>query len=412
MEHISNIPQLRFHAYTGEWVNGKLGDLAEYITSGSRDWSRYYDNVGSKFIRLTNLPRGGINLLTDKLKYVKLPLDNNEGKRTKLNQGDVLISVTAELGKIGWIPKDFGESYINQHIALVRLNQLVDSKLIAYHLSTNKTNILINRLNDSGAKSGLNLSAVKSIPLIIPSLPEQKKIAAFLSAVDMKIALLTRKKELLEQYKKGVMQKLFNREIRFKDANGNDYPAWEERKFNEILKEHRSKSTGKEEVYSVSVHKGLINQIEHLGRSFAADSTDHYNLVKPYDIVYTKSPTGDFPYGIIKQSKIDRNVIVSPLYGVFTPETKWLGYILNVYFETNVNAYNYLHPIIQKGAKNTINITNTTFLSKGLHLPVSQAEQEMIGLFLKYLDTKIDHLSNIVHNMQLFKKGLLQQMFV
>src|SRR5690606_15428732 len=155
------------------------------------------------------------------------------------------------------------------------------------------------------------------------------------------------------------------------------------------LSEHKLKSTGKEEVYSVSVHKGLINQIEHLGRSFAAESTDHYNLVRPWDVVYTKSPTGDFPYGIIKQSRVDKNVIVSPLYGVFTPETSELGYMLNIYFESKINVYNYLHPIIQKGAKNTINITNGTFLSKVLKLPVSQKEQKQIGKFLRVIDEKI-----------------------
>jgi len=247
---------------------------------------------------------------------------------------------------------------------------------------------------------------------LFPSLPEQQKIADFLSAVDQKIQQLTSKKELLENYKKGVRQKIFSQEIRFKDENGNDYPDWEDRKFSDILFEHGLKSTGKEEVYSVSVHKGLINQIEHLGRSFAAASTDHYNLVKPNDIVYTKSPTGNFPLGIIKQSKIDKNVIVSPLYGIFTPETSGLGYMLNVHFESPVNTQNYLASIIQKGAKNTINITNTRFLSKKILLPISKIEQENIGSFLKDFDVKIESVNNQIKQTRQFKKGLLQQMFV
>lgn len=73
---------------------------------------------------------------------------------------------------------------------------------------------------------------------------------------------------------------------------------------------------------SVTVRKGLINQIEHLGRSYAAVDTGHYNRVLPGDIVHTKSPAGDFPLGIIKQSKILAEVIVSPLYGVFTPTNR------------------------------------------------------------------------------------------
>jgi type I restriction enzyme S subunit len=245
-----------------------------------------------------------------------------------------------------------------------------------------------------------------------PTLPEQQKIASFLSAVDEKTQQISRKKELLEKYKKGVMQQLFSGKLRFKDENGKDHPDWEFRKMSEVLFEHKLNSTGEEEVFSVSVHKGLINQVEHLGRVFAAKNTDNYNLVKPGDIVYTKSPTGNFPLGIIKQSKVEKSVIVSPLYGVFTPKTQGLGYMLNVYFESPVNVNNYLASIIQKGAKNTINITNNTFLSKKMKLPISKEEQNKIGSFLEQLDVKIIETKKQVSQMQSFKKGLLQQLFV
>ncbi len=179
-----------------------------------------------------------------------------------------------------------------------------------------------------------------------------------------------------------------------------------------VLFEHKLKSTGKEEVYSVSVHKGLINQIEHLGRSFSAKNTTDYSLVKPNDIVYTKSPTGQFAYGIIKQAKINKDVIVSPLYAVFTPESEYLGYIFDIYFESKYNTHNYLHSIIQKGAKNTINITNTTFLSKSFKLPIDFAEQKKIANFLYSVDAKIDLVNTQREKTKVFKKGLLQQMFV
>jgi type I restriction enzyme S subunit len=178
------------------------------------------------------------------------------------------------------------------------------------------------------------------------------------------------------------------------------------------LTETKNKSEGAEPVYSVSVHKGLVDQVEHLGRSFSAADTDHYNRVEPGDIVYTKSPTGDFPYGIVKQSRIDINVIVSPLYGVFRPETPWLGYWLHVFFESYVNTGNYLKPIIQKGAKNTINITNTTFLSASLKVPVDHDEQQKIADFLSAIDAKINLVADELSEAQDFKKGLLQQMFV
>lgn len=180
----------------------------------------------------------------------------------------------------------------------------------------------------------------------------------------------------------------------------------------EVLTEHKLNSAGKEEVYSVSVHKSLINQGEHLGRVYAAESTDHYNRVLPEDIVYTKSPTDEFKYGIIKQSRMDKAVIVSPLYGVFTPETRALGYWLDAYFESILNTFNYLHPIVQKGTKNTIAVTNRTFVSNTLKLPVSHEEQEKIAGFLMAMNAKVAGVAQAVAASQLWKRGLLQQMFV
>jgi type I restriction enzyme, S subunit len=123
-------------------------------------------------------------------------------------------------------------------------------------------------------------------------------------------------------------------------------------------------------------------------------NTSHYNRVMPGDIVYTKSPTGDFPLGIIKRSAIDETVIVSPLYGVFTPATPYVGVILDVFFESPINTKNYLAALVQKGAKNTIAITNKRFLEGRFKMPSDINEQAKLaeivttakaelGLFLK-----------------------------
>ena len=263
-----------------------------------------------------------------------------------------------------------------------------------------------------GVFTNLTTGGVKEFEFLFPTLPEQKKIADFLTSVDDRIGQLIKKKALLEDYKKGVMQQLFSQQIRFKDDNGNDFPDWEEKKLGEVLYNHKEKSDGTESVFSVSVHKGLVDQVEHLGRSFSAASTDHYNRVNPDDVVYTKSPTGDFPLGIIKQSHVNKSVIVSPLYAVFKPETSGLGRLLEVYFESPCNVHNYLHSLIQKGAKNTFSINNSTFLSKRLSLPVNKDEQHKIGAFFNAIDQKIESVSQQIAKTQTFKKGLLQQMFV
>lgn len=208
----------------------------------------------------------------------------------------------------------------------------------------------------------------------------------------------------MSKQKKGLVP-----ELRF--AEFEDDAPWTNRPLASVLNEHGLKSTGKEVVFSVSVHKGLINQVEHLGRSFSASNTDNYNRVIPGDIVYTKSPTGDFPLGIIKQSKVDTPVIVSPLYGVFSPETKGLGALLDAYFETPANTKLYLDPLVQKGAKNTINVTNKKFLSGSLPLPISKAEQEKLGYFIDSIDELITLHTQKLGALKDHKKGLMQQLF-
>lgn len=106
------------------------------------------------------------------------------------------------------------------------------------------------------------------------------------------------------------------------------------------------------------------------------------------------------------------NVIVSPLYGVFSPETYALGYILNDHFLSVVNTHNYLHQLVQKGAKNTINITNQRFLQGKMKLPVDAEEQRMIADAISTLDTKNDAVIRQISAIQAFKKALLQQMFI
>lgn len=186
---------------------------------------------------------------------------------------------------------------------------------------------------------------------------------------------------------------------------------WEPKPLSDYLFEHKTKSDGKCEVHSVSVTKGVVNQVEYLGRSFAAADTSKYNLAKPNDIIYTKSPTGDFPYGIVKQNKNPYNVIVSPLYAVYTPVNENLGYILDSYFESPVRTNNYLSSLIQKGAKNTIQISNDTFISKKICLPSDPAEQQKIAECLTEMDETISAQAEKVESLKNHKKGLMQQLF-
>ena len=200
--------------------------------------------------------------------------------------------------------------------------------------------------------------------------------------------------------------------LRFKKADGTPFAPWQNTLLSDVLTERGEKNTGDLRVCSVAVKKGVVDQVEHLGRSFAAANTDNYNLVSYGDVVYTKSPTGDFPYGIVKQSQMDENVVVSPLYGVYIPKNYYVGYLIHSYFMYPANANNYLAPIIQKGAKNTINISNETFISKTIPLPVDEEEQRMVAEFLQLFDEKIALEIERGTVWENYKKGVFASMFV
>ena len=126
-----NVPKLRFKEFQEDWKKKTVESISSTVTSGSRDWAQYYSETGDKFIRMTNLVREGINLDLSDLRFVSLPVDSSsEGKRTSLIFGDILVSITAELGKLGWVPNNFGTAYINQHTALIRPSSKVHSKFV------------------------------------------------------------------------------------------------------------------------------------------------------------------------------------------------------------------------------------------------------------------------------------------
>ena len=287
-------------------------------------------------------------------------------------------------------------------------NENINSTYLEQYFNSSKWNKEVYKIATEGARNhgllNVGINDFFNTKHKIPIIQEQEKIGNFLKEIDTKIALMEQKQEKLEKFKKYVINSLFNSTI-IKDG-------WKSLPLKEFLHEHKLKSTGKEEVYSVSVNKGVVNQIEHMGRSFSAKNTDKYNLVQPDDIIYTKSPTGDFPYGIIKQSHENRNVIVSPLYGVFTPETKELGYILENYFESPVYCHNYLHSLVQIGAKHTMNITNKTFLSKELYIPTDYNEQKKIYNTLYSLNNKIKLVKKEIKLVNRYKRGLIEKMFI
>ena len=197
--------------------------------------------------------------------------------------------------------------------------------------------------------------------------------------------------------------------IRFKGFSD----AWEQRKLEDYLTVSTEKNTGniygRSDVLSVSGDYGIVNQIEFQGRSFAGASVLNYGVVQAGDVVYTKSPLNSNPYGIIKTNK-GKPGIVSTLYAVYHPKENTFSDFIQVYFEQHARMNNYMHPLVNKGAKNDMKVSAENALKGPVCFP-SRVEQESISAFFSVLDDLITLHQRKFEKLTNVKKSMLEKMF-
>ena len=389
---MSDVPALRFPEFKGEWEKCKLSKVCSFFSGGTPPSSnKEYYNGNIPFIRSGELHNDETELF-----ITKEGLDNSAAKTVEV--GDLLLALYgATSGDIA-ISKIKGA--INQAILCIRTKQ--NKKFVESVWNKHVARLLQTYLQ--GGQGNLSADIVKNIPFYFTNVEEQNKLARFISLLDQRIAA---QNKIIEKYESLIQAIIYQ-----KKTDGIRKGNWQKTVLSEVLQERTEKNINGYTVCSVSVSQGIINQIEYLGRSFAAKETSHYNVVKYGDIVYTKSPTGDFPYGIVKRSYIKNTVAVSPLYGVYKPINDNIGVILHFYFMQSNNAFNYLHPLIQKGAKNTINITNARFLENSIPLPITEDEAVDIANALTSVQTKIDIEKSLLRSYEKEKQYLLRQMFI
>lgn len=197
-----------------EWDVVTLKAMSKTVTSGSRDWARFYADSGALFVRIGNLTREHINFRYESTMYVRPPR-NADGQRTRLESGDILISITADLGIVGVVPDGLGEAYINQHIALVRPDlEAVNSRFVGHYLAGPIAQTYISKLNDAGAKAGLNLPTIRGLVTAKPLRAEQDLIAARLDEIDNRIQNATAEAAKLCELKSGLMDDLLTGRVR------------------------------------------------------------------------------------------------------------------------------------------------------------------------------------------------------
>lgn len=163
----------------------KLGEYIEFLTSGSRGWAQYYADDGNDwFITIKNVKN--CKIMIDNMQTINAP-KNAEAKRTKVKEGDLLISITADLGRTGIVTKEIEDkgAYINQHLSCIRLNRHVLEPLyVAYFMESKAGKKQFIKENQSAVKAGINFKSIQSLKLIVPPLAMQKKFLLFFTEVD------------------------------------------------------------------------------------------------------------------------------------------------------------------------------------------------------------------------------------
>jgi type I restriction enzyme S subunit len=385
------VPKLRFAEFDGVWEVKKLQDRCVFFAGGTpTSTKKEYYNGNIPFI-------GSGNIFDEKVyKFITEEAFSNSSAKI-VNQGDILYALYgANSGEVS-ISKISGA--INQAILCIRTEE---EKGFLFQILSHKKNRIVSTYLQGG-QGNLSSQIIKKLKLNFPSLPEQQKIASFLTEVDTKLSQLTKKKALLENYKKGVMQKIFSQQLRFKDGNGNDYGDWEEKKLGEVAIINMGQSPESSSYNSIGNGYYLIQgnaDISNRKTSPRNWTNEPTKLCDIGDLILTvRAPVGAI-------AKSNHNACIGR--GVCSIKNKKKSNIAFLYqflldFENRWNR-------LEQGSTFTA-VSGKDIRSVEVPFPCFE-EQTKIADFLSDLDTKIEVLSTSIENTQTFKKGLLQQLFV
>ena len=410
-------PNMRFAEFHDKWEKCFFSQIALKIQDGTHFSPKPNENGKYLYLTSKNIKNGYIDL--SKVDFILQEAHEKIYKRCDVKYGDVLVTKDGTIGQV--CVNDLSEPFsLLSSVAFIRVNHENNNhflcQLIASPIGQNE----IRKSIAGQALKRITLTKLNGFRQFFPSLPEQQKIANFLTAVDDKIQQLTKKKKLLEQYKKGVMQKIFSQEIRFKDDDGNDYPDWEEKKLGELI---------------IKMQSGISRLLN--------DSDIGLPVIRSNNLTNDRLNVNDIKYWYIEDNQgvnlenyilrdgdllvnfinsiaqIGKIALFEDLLGrdtIFTTNLMRLSFMEGIneyymfyYFCTS--TYNKHIQSITKPAVNQASFTTKDFQRLNVSLPC-KTEQQKIADFLSSIDKKIESVNAQVEKTKEFKKGLLQQMFV
>ena len=256
---------------------------------------------------------------------------------------------------------------------------------------------------------------LRDLCIQLPNDFEQQKIAEFLSTIDTVIAKQKETVSAWEERKKGVMQKLFSQEVRFKADDGSNFPEWEEKKLNEIAVRvtRKNKDNVTDIPLTISSADGLIDQRNFFNKVVASKDMSGYFSLKNGEFAYNKSYSKGYNFGSIKRLDLYDEGALSTLYICFALNKNENSDFYQKYFDS-LSWYPELQKICAEGARNhgLLNVPTNDFFQLKLCVPSSDKEQHKIADCLSSLDEVIEKQKETLVAWEELKKGLLQQMFV
>lgn len=391
-------PQLRFPEFENGWIPKKHNEIYRFYSTNSlsRDKLNYengqvknihYGDIHTRFSTLFDISNETVPFINNNI------LISNISSENYCKEGDLIIADASEdytdIGKTLEIFNLNNEKVLaGLHTFLARPEkQAMALGFAGFMLQSWYVRRQIMKIAQGTKVLGLAKSRLGKINLIIPCLQEQQKIASFLAVVDNKLTQLTKKKALLEQYKKGMMQQFFSQEIRFKDDDGKDYPEWQSKHLGEVLK------------------IGSGRDYKHLGNGAIPVFGSGGIMTKVNEFIYDGESVG-----IGRKGTIDKPVFLTGKF--WTVDTlffthsfrkvlpKFIYYIFNT-----INWYRY------NEASGVPSLSKKTIEKIPVKIPCIQ-EQAKITNFLSALDDRIIQVDYQIEKTTAYKKGLLQQMFV
>lgn len=406
------VPALRFKEFDGEWKRTTLGNLFTFKNGLNSDKDKY--GSGIKFINVLDII--GNEVITYDSIIGKVEVSEKELEKNEVIYGDVLFQRSSEtreeVGQANVYVDEKKSAVFGGFVIRGRKKEDYNPFFMNYLLKTSAARKEITTKSGGSTRYNVGQESLSEVFVNLTSLPEQQKIASFLSAVDEKIQQLTKKKELLERYKKGVMQQLFSGQLRFKDQNGNPYPDWEEKRLGDMLEmvvDNRGKTPPIEEEGIPMVEINAVGS-----RSIKFGVISKFVSRNTFDTWFRKYlESGDILFSTVGATAIcsiytgeKQGVIAQNLVGLRfkIEDSEFMFYLLTE------ARNNHKFKRIEMGAVQP-SVKVSQMIDIKFDVPCIE-EQQKIATYLSSIDTKIEAVNNKITQTQTFKKGLLQQMFV